>query len=51
VCELVDPMLVVLANAPEDDEPLTDEDREAVAEHRRGEFISAAEAKRRHGIA
>ena len=51
---LVDPMLLVLMNAPEDDEPLTDEDREAiaegVAEYRRGDFIGAAEAKRRHGI-
>ena len=51
---LADPMLVALMNAPEDDEPLTDEDREAiaegVAEYRRGDYVSAADAKRRHSI-
>ena len=29
---LVDPLLAVLLNAPEDDEPLTDADRAAIAE-------------------
>jgi hypothetical protein len=29
---LIDPMLAVLLNAPEDDEPLTDEDLAAIAE-------------------
>jgi len=49
-----DPMIAMLDAAPEDNEPLTDEDREAIAEgvreYRGGEFVSAAEAKRRHGI-
>jgi hypothetical protein len=49
-----DPMLRVLAEAPEDDEPLTDEERasieEGVAAYQRGEAISANEAKRRHGV-
>jgi len=52
---LADPMLVVLMNAPEDDEPLTDEDRAAIAEGKadiaRGDVVSADEMKRRFGIA
>jgi len=52
---LADPMLVVLLNAPEDDEPLTDEDRAAIAEGKadiaRGDVVSADEMKRRFGVA
>ncbi len=46
-----DPMLWVLDTAPEDDEPTTPEDQAALAEARehvrRGETLSAEEAKRR----
>ncbi len=46
-----DPLLWVLDTAPEDDEPTTAEDDAAIGEareqFRRGETLSAAEAKRR----
>jgi len=52
---LVDPMLVMLMNAPEDDETLTDEDLAAIAEGKadieRGDIVSANDMKRRFGIA
>jgi len=52
---LVDPMLVMLLNAPDDDEPVTDEDVAAIAEGtadiERGDIISAEDMKRRFGIA
>ncbi len=35
-----DPLLLALANAPEDDEPWTDEDEAAVAESRRADFAA-----------
>ena len=45
-----DLLLQVLLNAPEDDEPTTPEEdagaAEAMEEYRRGEFISAEQAKR-----
>jgi hypothetical protein len=51
---LVDPMLAMLTNAPEDDEPLSEEDRASLAEgaaaYQWGEAISSNEARRRHGI-
>jgi len=44
---LADPMMVALLNAPIDDEPLTDEDRAAIAEARaeqeRGELATLDE--------
>jgi len=51
--EPIDPMLLALANAPEDDEPWTDEDEAAVAEGRAdfaaGRTISHDEMLRRYG--
>jgi hypothetical protein len=51
---LADPVLLALANAPLDDEPETDEEREAVAEGRaalaRGESVSLEEVRRQLGI-
>ena len=51
---LADPVLLALANAPLDDEPETDEEREAVAEGRaalaRGDTISLEEARRELGL-
>jgi predicted transcriptional regulator len=48
-----DPMLQALADAPEDDEPWTDEDEAAVAEGRAdlaaGRTISLDEMLRKHG--
>lgn len=48
-----DPMLQALANAPEDDEPWTDEDEAAVAEGRAdiaaGRTVSLEEMLREHG--
>ena len=48
---LIDPMLVALMNAPEDDEPLTDEDLAVIAEGKadieRGDIVSAEDMKRR----
>jgi len=45
-----DPLLELLDSAPPDDEPLTDEDKEAIsiarAEVRRDEVFSAGEVKR-----
>jgi hypothetical protein len=50
---LADPMLLALTYAPLDDEPITDEDRDAIndarEEHRRGETIGHAEALREPG--
>jgi hypothetical protein len=49
-----DPFLQALANAPEDDEPLTDEDDAAIQEGldaiARGDVISDAELRRRLGL-
>ncbi len=51
---LADPMLMVLMNAPEDDEDLTDEDLAAIAEGEadiaRGDVVSSEDVKRRFGI-
>jgi len=48
-----DPMLQALANAPEDDEPWTEEDEAAVAESRAdvgaGRTLSHEEMLRKHG--
>jgi hypothetical protein len=48
-----DPMLQALADAPEDDEPWTDEDEAAVAEGRAdlaaGRTVSLDEMLRKHG--
>jgi hypothetical protein len=45
-----DPVLAVLAQAPDDDEPVSAEDERAIAEgwaaYRRGEVEAAADAKR-----
>lgn len=45
-----DPLLELLDNAPLDDEPVTPEDeaasREALEAYRRGDFLTADEAKR-----
>lgn len=45
-----DPVRRALDEAPEDDEPLTPEDEAAIeesrAQYRRGEYVSAEEAKR-----
>jgi hypothetical protein len=50
---LADPMLLALTYAPLDDEPITDEDRDALgdarAEHRRGETVDHAEVLREPG--
>jgi hypothetical protein len=51
---LVDPLTRALLRAPEDDEPLTDEER-ALIEKARAEaevtgYIPHAEVKRRHGL-
>lgn len=50
LCETADLALSALAEAPLDDEPLTDEDEAAIAEgwehHRAGKGISAEDAKR-----
>ena len=47
-----DPMLRVLAAAPEDDEPLSDDEAasvaEGLAEYKRGAYVSASVAKRAH---
>lgn len=52
---LVDPMLTMLLSASEDDEDLSDEDLEAIAEGEadiaRGDIVSAQDVKRRFGIA
>ena len=52
---LSDPVAQALAQAPEDDEPVSEEEEAAVAEARaeldRGEFIPHEEVKRRWGIA
>lgn len=52
--DLQDPFLNALAEAPWDDEPLTDEDLEAIAESKEdivaGRVISAEELKRELGI-
>src|SRR5690348_10786974 len=49
-----DPLLRVLMEAPEDDEPLTDEDLAAIAEGKadieRGDIVSAEAMKRRFGL-
>lgn len=51
---LVDPVLLALANAPLDDEPETDEEREAVAEGRaalaRGDSMSLKDVRRELGL-
>jgi hypothetical protein len=51
---LADPVLLALATAPVDDEPETDEEREAVAEGRaalaRGDSISLEDARRELGL-
>jgi ATP-dependent DNA ligase len=51
---LADPMLTSLADAPEDDEPETEEERAAVEEawdgYRRGEWVSADEVRRELGL-
>lgn len=48
-----DPLLHALANAPEDDEPWTDDDEAAVAESRadfaEGRTLSHEEMLRKHG--
>ena len=47
---LADPIYLAFLNAPEDDEPLTDEDLAAIAEAKadvaRGDVVSADEAER-----
>lgn len=52
--DTVDPVALALALAPEDDEPVTDEDRAAIAEARRdraaGRGIPMDEVKRRLGL-
>ncbi len=54
VRDLQDPFLNALADAPWDDEPLTDEDRAAVAEAREdiaaGRTISAEDLRKELGI-
>jgi len=51
---LTDPVLLALANAPLDDEPETDEEREAVAEGRaalaRGDSMSLEDVRRELGL-
>ncbi len=51
---LADPVLAALANAPYDDEPETDEEREAVAEARAdldaGNFVTLDEVRREFGL-
>ncbi len=50
-----DPVLEALANAPADDEPVTDEERRAVEEARaeaeRGDVLTTAQLRRSLGIA
>lgn len=52
--ELTDPLLLALANAPEDDEPWTDEDEAAVAESRAdfaaGRTLSHEELLQKYGL-
>jgi hypothetical protein len=51
---LADPALAALANAPYDDEPQTDEEREAVAEGRAaldaGDYVTLDEVRRELGL-
>ena len=48
--QLTDPVLLAFLNAPEDDEPLTDEDLAAIAEAKadvaRGDVVSLKEVER-----
>jgi len=48
--QLTDPVLLAFLNAPEDDEPLTDEDLAAIAEAKadvaRGDVVSLEEVER-----
>ena len=53
IVDLTEPPYRPLSEAPADDEPLTEEDLEAIregrAEHARGEYVTNDELKRRMG--
>ena len=54
LCDRDDPVISAMRSAPEDDEPLTDEDRKAIDEGRRdiaaGRGISDSQIRRKLGL-
>ncbi len=54
LCDQDDPVIRAMRSAPEDDEPLTDEDRKAIDEGRRdiaaGRGISDSQVRRKLGL-